>query len=529
MQAFTRTAPSAPNVAGSLSASLLSCLKYGVTGPTGFTSRVFQTEKITCAGREETILRGGRHLFSLLPKAFAGIKQIGVVGWGSQGPAQAQNLRESLDGTGIKVKVGLRPGSKSFKSAEEKQFLVSNGTLGPMYDVIHESDLTILLISDAAMAQEYPKVFKALRPNSFIGLSHGFLLGHLQSRGENFPDNIGVVAVCPKGMGPSVRRLYEQGREVNGAGINSSFAVYQDLPNGSATDIALGWSIAIGSPVTFQTTLESEYKSDIFGERGILLGAVHGICEVLYRYLVKQGVASDEAYLRVVEGITRPISQKISQEGIYALYNYFKGSEKTQFEKAYTAAFKPAMDILMEIYDDVAGGREIPSVIDHARRHCVFPFSKLDSTELWSVAETVRANGVKIVPLDPIVAGVYAATMVAQCDLLIAAGHAYSEVANESVIEAVDSLNPYMRFKGVSYMVDNCSTTARLGSRKWAPRFDYIFDQQTIPRLLADNIDPQEIDSAMNDFKNNKIHEILRICASMRPPVDIMPETTHLG
>ncbi len=67
--------------------------------------------------------------------------------------------------------------------------------------------------------------------------------------------------------------------------------------------------------------------------------------------------------------------------------------------------------------------------------------------------------------------------MMAQIDILLAAGHPYSEAANESVIESVDSLNPYMHARGVAYMVDNCSTTARLGSRKWAPRFDYLLTQ----------------------------------------------------
>src|SRR6478672_8978150 len=76
-----------------------------------FNSTVFQKEKIVLGGTEEWIVRGGRHLFPLLPKAFAGIRQIGVVGWSSQGPAQAQNLRESLAGSGIRVKVGLRAGS----------------------------------------------------------------------------------------------------------------------------------------------------------------------------------------------------------------------------------------------------------------------------------------------------------------------------------------------------------------------------------------------------------------------------------
>merc|ERR1712100_957891 len=73
-------------------------------------------------------------------------------------------------------------------------------------------------------------------------------------------------------------------------------------------------------------------------------------------------------------------------------------------------------------------------------------------------------------------AGVYCACMMSQIDTLREKGHSFSEVCNESVIEAVDSLNPYMHARGVAYMVDNCSYTARLGSRKWAPRFDYNLD-----------------------------------------------------
>ena len=147
-----------------------------------------------------------------------------------------------------------------------------------MFEIIGKSDLVILLISDAAQTQLYKKVFEALRPGTTLGLSHGFLLGYLETTGERFPANVNVIAVCPKGMGPSVRRLYEQGREVNGAGINTSFAVEQDL-DGRATDVALAWSVALGAPYTFKTTLKSEVVSDLFGERSILLGAVHGIVE----------------------------------------------------------------------------------------------------------------------------------------------------------------------------------------------------------------------------------------------------------
>jgi ketol-acid reductoisomerase len=139
-----------------------------------------------------------------------------------------------------------------------------------MYEVIAGSDLVILLIADAAQAELHGQIFAALRPGTTLGLSHGFLLGHLTDLGERFPADVDVIAVCPKGMGKSVRALYVQGREVNGAGINASFAVQQDV-TGHATDRALGWAVALGAPFTFQTTLHSEYLP---GERAILLAGV---------------------------------------------------------------------------------------------------------------------------------------------------------------------------------------------------------------------------------------------------------------
>lgn len=143
--------------------------------------------------------------------------------------------------------------------------------------VAAESDLVILLIADAALAARHLEIFAALKPGAVIGLSHGFLLGYLRETGGEFPSGHGVIAVCPKGMGDSVRRLYLQGAGINGAGINSGCAVRAD-PDGRATDLALGWSVVLGSPHTFHTSLESEDLSDIAGEHAILLGAVprHG-------------------------------------------------------------------------------------------------------------------------------------------------------------------------------------------------------------------------------------------------------------
>jgi ketol-acid reductoisomerase len=483
-----------------------------------FTSKVFEIQTVRMADREETIVAGGRQLFPLLPKAFDGIKQIGVIGWSSQGPAQAQNLRESLQGSGIRVKVGLREDSPSMKGAAAVGFTQESGTLGEMYEVIRESDMSLLLISDAAFAENYKQIFAAFRPGTTLGVSHGFLLSHLQAQGEDFPESINVIAVCPKGMGPSVRRLYEQGREVNGAGINASFAVHRDV-NGKATDYALGWSVALGSPYTFETTLESEYRSDIFGERGILLGAVHGIAESLYARQVGQGMAKDDAYLNTAESITGPISKTISRFGLKAVYEQLEDKEKASFRKAYNAAYHPCREVLEEIYDDVASGNEVRSVIQATRRHATYPLGKIDGTDMWTVGEAVRADAKRnYAPLNPETAGVYMACMMAQVDLLRDRGHPYSEIANESIIEAVDSLNPYMKHKGVSHMVDNCSTTARLGARKWAPRFDYILKQQAFPAIDQDATGGR---TPFDDFLTNDIHEVLHICAALRPSVDI--------
>ena len=87
------------------------------------------------------------------------------------------------------------------KEAEAVGFTKESGTLGDMYRVCGESDLVLLLISDAALAQNYKSIFNSMKPGSTIGLSHGFLLSHLQSVGEEFPKDMNVIAVCPKGMG----------------------------------------------------------------------------------------------------------------------------------------------------------------------------------------------------------------------------------------------------------------------------------------------------------------------------------------
>lgn len=483
-----------------------------------FTSKVFKTETVRLGTDEELVVRGGRDLFPLLPKALDGISRIGVLGWGSQGPAQAQNLRDSLAGSKITVTVGLRKASASWKAAEAAGFSEKDGTLGEMMSVAKSSDLVLLLISDAAQAELYPEIFKALKPGATLGLSHGFLLGVLKINGDAFPKNINVIGVCPKGMGPSVRRLYEQGKKVNGAGINTSFAVEQDI-DGKATDYAIAWSIALGAPFTFMTTLEREYKSDIFGERAVLLGAVHGILEYLFRRYQIEGASPEEAFKRSAESLTGPISKAISRSGFLGLYEAFSDKDKAVFRKAYGATYAACYETHTEVYQEVSSGNEIRSVILSGERMKTIPMGKIDNTVMWKVGEKVRAGRKESdIPLDPFTAGVYVSAMMAQIDLLAERGHAYSEIVNESVIEAVDSLNPYMHYKGVSYMVDNCSITARLGARKWAPRYDYQLMQQAAPIWDSGKGEDPEL---WKKFEKHVAHQALAKAAEMRPSVDI--------
>ena len=482
-----------------------------------FTTNVFQKEKYNFGGTEEHIIRGGRDLFNLLPKAFAGIKVIGVIGWGSQGPAQAQNLRDSLEGTGIQVKVGLRRDSASWGEAERAGFTGNN--LCEMYALIAEADLVMLLISDAAQARLYPEILPKIKKGAVLGLSHGFLKGYMQANGDSWPEGISVIAVCPKGMGPSVRRLYEQGQNINGAGINCSFAVEQDT-DGRATDIALGWAVALGAPFTFQTTMQDEYRSDIFGERGVLLGAIHGLSEALYRRYTMQGLKPETAFLRSTESLTGPINQIISHEGILALYNKLQGEERKTFELAYTAAYHPMYEILWEIYDEVSSLNELKGVVMAGKRHERYPMGKIDGTPMWETGEKVRAARLhSYTEIDAFTAGCYIACMMAQVDLLLANNHVMSEVVNESIIEATDSLTPYMHSRGVAYMVDNCSITARLGSRKWAPRFDYLLSQLAFPAIDAGTAQPSP--EQLQAFREHRIHQALETCGKLRPSVDI--------
>ena len=487
--------------------------------PNTFESEYFQDNirQIFLADEQETVLAAGDRPFDVVAEALADVPQVAVIGWSSQGPAQAQNLRESLAAAGsdTRVVVGLRNGSPSRPQAEAAGFDLASGTLMTVEDALGGSAMSLMLIADSAMAQDGHELVGMMPSGATLGLSHGFWRGHLEAQGETPRGDIDIVGVCPKGMGPSVRYLYEQG-----SGINSSYALTQGSQE--ARERALAWSVGIGAPYTFQTTLENEWRSDIFGERAILLGGVHGIVEAMYAWKRQNNIGSEQAYIESVESLVGPISEIISHQGLTGVFERLDGEERGAFVKAYEAGYPVLKQLISKIYNDVSSGREIGEVVSDNKNNT--PMTRVDGTDMWRAGERVRAGRGDVrhdaVSIDPTVAGIYVAGMMAQVDTLRENGHYWSEVVNESIIEAVDSLNPFMRARGVAFMVDNCSVTARRGSRKWAPLFQAWIAQGVLP-VIDGTAKREDSHSYFTDFLNHDVHGVLRTLGEMRPDIDI--------
>ena len=283
--------------------------------------------------------------------------------------------------------------------------------------------------------------------------------------------------------------------------------------------MALGWAVALGAPFVFETTLESEYRSDITGERAILLGIPHAIAEAVYRRCIELGDEPVAAFVRSTESMTGPLARTISSGGLRAVLDGLSGDDRRTFEDAYCATYRAFAPLIVELYDEVASGNEITSVRLAGRRlaHQVMP--PVDGSRMWLVGRDVRARRDELESgIDPVTAGIFCGAMVAQIDILRDGRHPWSEIANESVIELVDSLIPYMHARGIAYMIDNCSTTARLGARKWGPRFEAAITQQVSPILDRGGAHDDERIAAL---EAHTIHDVLAAIGDYRPALDI--------
>ncbi|OVE73623.1 ketol-acid reductoisomerase, partial [bacterium B17] len=204
---------------------------------------------------------------------------IAIIGYGVQGPAQGLNLRDN----GFNVIVGQ---SKKFRkdwNRAVKDGWVPGKTLFDIEEAAQKATVIQMLVSDAAQKVIWPTIKKQLNPGDALYFSHGFSIVYKDQTKIIPPEDVDVIMVAPKGSGLNVRRNY-----LSGAGINSSFAVFQDA-TGKAEERCIALGIGVGSGYLFPTSFDHEVHSDLTGERGILMGALAGVMEAQYDVLRKNG------------------------------------------------------------------------------------------------------------------------------------------------------------------------------------------------------------------------------------------------
>jgi ketol-acid reductoisomerase len=218
------------------------------------------------------------------PQALAG-QTVAVIGYGSQGHAHAQNLRDS----GVNVIVGLAPGSKSRKLAEEAGFRVET-----VADAVKAADVVMLLVPDTAQKAVYDAdIAPNLRPGQMLMFAHGFNIRFERIRP---PAEIDVGMVAPKGPGHLLRSVY-----VAGGGVPALFAVEQD-PSGSARARTLAYARALGATRAgvLETTFKEETETDLFGEQALLCGGVSALIKAAFETLVEAGYQPELAYFETM-------------------------------------------------------------------------------------------------------------------------------------------------------------------------------------------------------------------------------------
>lgn len=211
-------------------------------------------------------------------------KTVSIIGYGSQGHAHAQNLRES----GVKVVVAELEGTPNHKKALEDGFKPVSAD-----EAAKQGDLIMMLVPDTLQPAIYHKFLKPnLSANKALGFAHGFNIHFGQIIP---PDNIDVYMVAPKGPGVLVRQTY-----LEGGGVPCLFAVEQDA-SGKAKDVALAYAKALGATRSgvIQTTFKEETETDLFGEQVILCGGVTALITAAFDTLVEAGYQPEIAYFEV--------------------------------------------------------------------------------------------------------------------------------------------------------------------------------------------------------------------------------------
>jgi len=263
-------------------------------------------------------------------------KKVAMIGFGSQGHAHAENLRDS----GVEVVVGLRKGGNSWAKAEAKGFEVKS-----VAEAVKSADVTMILTPDELQADIFEdEIRDNLKPGSAIAFGHGFNIHYGQIK---TPKGIDCIMIAPKAPGHTVRSEF-----VAGGGIPDLIAVEQD-ESGSAKEVALSYASAIGGGRTgiIETTFKDETETDLFGEQAVLCGGVTSLVKAGFETLTEAGYEPEMAYFECLHEL-KLIVDLMYQGGIadmrYSISNTAEYGDYVSGPKVIGDEAKDAMKVILK-------------------------------------------------------------------------------------------------------------------------------------------------------------------------------------
>jgi len=340
--------------------------------------------KINFGGIEENVVT--REEFPL-EKAREVLKDetIAVIGYGVQGPGQSLNLKDN----GFNVIVGQRKNSPSWDKAIQDGWIVGQN-LFEIEAACERATIIQYLLSDAGQIAMWPTVKKHLTPGKALYFSHGFGITYKDQTGIVPKKDVDVILIAPKGSGTSLRRLF-----VEGKGLNSSYAIYQDA-TGNAKDRVIALGIGVGSGYLFETNFKKEVYSDLTGERGVLMGAIAGIMEAQYNILRAKGHSPSEAFNETVEELSQSLLPLVAENGMDWMYANCSTTAQRgalDWKNRFRDAVTPVFD---ELYKSVASGNEARITIEanrqpDYRKKLQMELDELHNSEMWKAGAVVRS------------------------------------------------------------------------------------------------------------------------------------------
>jgi ketol-acid reductoisomerase len=314
-------------------------------------------------------------------------KKVTILGYGSQGHAHANNLKDS----GVDVTVGLREGSASAAKAESAGLTVKS-----VPEAVAGADLVMVLTPDEFQSQLYKSDIEPnLKQGAVLAFAHGFAIHYNQivPRGD-----LDVIMIAPKAPGHTVRNEF-----VNGGGIPDLIAIFQDA-SGKAKDIALSYASAIGGGRTgiIETTFKDETETDLFGEQAVLCGGAVELVKAGFETLTEAGYAPEMAYFECLHEL-KLIVDLMYEGGIanmnYSISNNAEYGEYVTGEKVINAESRQAMkECLANIQNGeyakkfiLEGMSNYPEMTARRRNNAAHPIEQTGE-KLRSMMPWIKAN-----------------------------------------------------------------------------------------------------------------------------------------